>query len=409
VSLRPGLIPTELWEYSAGDVARGISRALGRSDSGEEIVSVPRVGDAVPVRSGRAGVVLALQTLDLRPGSRIGVPLYCCPVVFKAIVAAGHQPRFVDVSPSTFCISPEDLSIKQRDIDALIAVHMFGNVCDVPALQAVMPGMPIVEDCAQSIGSTLRGEPTGRLGDVAVFSFRSGKYLSVGEGGAVFASREALRQRAARLVADLPRIGRAEEMTHVAKSYLRSKLRSRPLYGLAGHAIWETYNRSVSYTSKSPLVVGRAFRSDVALTRDRLADLDRAIEVRRAHADVFARIWERQPITLSREAPATFYNRYQFPLLFPTAAVRDAVAAALMARGIDTAKPYSDIAGVAAAHYGYAGDCRASEQIAQRVLVVPNHEQLSRDDVQRIAYGLATALRDAPQLTATAPPVMTRA
>lgn len=400
--MRPDLIPTELWEYRTSDLVGGIRTALTDAEDRASI-SLPQLGECVPVRSGRAGILLALKTLDLPPNARVGVPLYCCPVVFKAIVAAGHQPRFVDVDPSTLCVSLEDLSVKQAGIDALIVVHMFGNVADVPRLRASLRGQPIVEDCAQSLGSQLRGQPTGRFGDVSVFSFRSGKYLSVGDGGALFTTRDVLRGRATRLVSDLPAISRGEELAHVVRTYARSKLRSRPLYGLVGHALWQTYNRRVSYVSKSPLVVGRAFRSDLVLTRDRLAALGRAIEARRAHADLFSRIWEGQPLTLSREPPPAFYNRYQFPILLPTAALRETVAASLQARGIDTSRPYSDIAAVAAAHYGYTGDCRASEQIAERVLVVPNHERLTPAVVQRIASGVTAALRDATRLATTAP------
>jgi dTDP-4-amino-4,6-dideoxygalactose transaminase len=90
------------------------------------------------------------------------------------------------VEPETYCLSAGDLSAKRSQIDAVIAVHMFGNLCDMPSLQEAAEGKPIIEDCAQSLGSKLDGRPAGSFGTIAAFSFRSGKYLSAGEGRSVF-------------------------------------------------------------------------------------------------------------------------------------------------------------------------------------------------------------------------------
>jgi perosamine synthetase len=168
----PALIPTELWQYSLGDLLRSL-RLAASTIAPFDAFPLPEFGECAPVRSGRAGIVLALRVLDMRPGARVGVPLYCCPVVFKAIVAAGCVPRFIDVDPETFCLSTKDLAAKQQTIDALVAVHMFGNTCDMPALHEVMAGRPIIEDCAQSLGTRLNGRSTGAFGDISVFSFRS--------------------------------------------------------------------------------------------------------------------------------------------------------------------------------------------------------------------------------------------
>src|SRR5262245_6959009 len=134
MGIGPGLVPTELWQYSLGDLLRSF-RLAASTTAPTDTFALPELGQCAPVRSGRAGIVLALRALDVRPGARVGVPLYCCPVVFKAIVAAGCVPRFLDVDPETFCLSPNDVAAKQRTIDTLVAVHMFGNMCDMPPLQ----------------------------------------------------------------------------------------------------------------------------------------------------------------------------------------------------------------------------------------------------------------------------------
>ena len=106
-------------------------------------------------------------------------------MVFKAIRSAGCTPRFIDVDRATCRVSAEDLSSKASTVDAVIAVHTFGHVCDVDQMRDAAPGKPIIEDCAQALGSTLNGRSVGLFGDVAAWSFHSGKYVSVGEGGAL--------------------------------------------------------------------------------------------------------------------------------------------------------------------------------------------------------------------------------
>ncbi len=198
------------------DIIRGMVAALRpRETSG--MLYIPGLGNCIPARSARAAIVAAIKALDLPPGARIGVPLYCCPVVFKAIKAAGCTARFIDVEYSTYCMSAEDLSAKRAQVDAVIAVHMFGNLCDMPSLQEAAQGKPIIEDCAQSLGSKLDGRMAGSFGTIAAFSFRSGKYLSVGEGGALFSRDADIRSRLSQLISEMPVPGRAEECVHVAE------------------------------------------------------------------------------------------------------------------------------------------------------------------------------------------------
>ena len=190
---------------------------------------VPGLGDCIPARSARGAIVAAIQALDLPSGARIGVPLYCCPVVFKAVQEAGCAARFIDVEYSTYCMSGDDLFAKRDQVDAIIAVHMFGNLCDMSRLQEAARGEPIIEDCAQSLGSRYHGRPSGTLGTIGVFSFRSGKYVSAGEGGALFTGDEGLRSRLAQAVSAMPAPDRKEECVHVVSTFLRSILRRRPL------------------------------------------------------------------------------------------------------------------------------------------------------------------------------------
>lgn len=380
------LLPTELWDYGLADLMRGLQTSLlSPHRNPRPAILLPGLGPCLPVRSARAAIVVALKALGLPSGARIGVPLYCCPVVFKAIDAAGCRARFIDVDRDTYCLSAADLARKSSEVDAVVAVHMFGNLCDIQGLRDAAPGMPIIEDCAQALGSRLDGRPAGSLGDIAAFSFQSGKYVSAGGGAALHSSQPGLNPRLSKLVADLPSPSRLEESVHVAKTYLRSCLRSRPLWGLIGARLWELYSDRVSYTSQSPLVLAQIYETDRTTTITRLPRLKSWIEKQRFNANYYARNLRVEPEVLCSERPRAFYNRLQYPLLVPTPEQCDRLVRQLQNDGISVGRPYRNIATVAAAHHGYTGDCPQAERIATTVAVIPCNHALRAADVERVA------------------------
>ncbi len=352
------------------------------------MLCIPGLGNCIPARSGRAGLVAAIKALNLPPGAQIGVPLYCCHVVFKAITAAGCRVRFIDIEPETFCISPEDVSKKRSHIDAVIAVHMFGNLCDMPGLKAAAQGKPIIEDCAQSLGSKLDGRMAGSFGAIAFFSFRSGKYLSAGEGGALFASDADVCSRVSQFTTEMPAPGRGEECAHVVKTYVKSMLRSRPLYGIVGYHLWNILGKKMNLSEKSGIAISQIFRADLAIIRKRLSLLDSAIKRQRANADFYAGTLKLSPGMLCFEKPGTFYNRYHYPVTFPTMEHRDFIADYMFRQQIDTIKYLDNVVDIATKNYGYTGDCPVAEQLSKRVLIMPSYHSLKKRDVQHIAQCL---------------------
>lgn len=383
------LIPRDLWEHSIPDLMGGFG-ALLRSRAEGVTIDLPDLGHCIPVRSGRAGLVVALKALGLRERARVGVPLFCCPVVFSAVVAAGYTPRFVDVDAATFCISPEGFAARQSEIDAAVAVHLFGNACNMPRLQEISGGKPIIEDCAQALGTKRHERPVGMSGAFGVFSFRSGKYLSVGEGAALFCPSDATRSRVTALVQGLPAPDVFAETLHLGKCYLKSLLRTPPLYGLFGHALWHRRNKT---RDEHPTAVasGQIYKSDLAIARRRLRQLPRAIERQREISDFYSRHLQLDGCTLCVEEPGAFYNRYHYPVTFPSKNERDQVADFLFRRGIDTMKYLDEVVSVARRHFGYAGDCPVAEHLAGRVLIIPNYHSLEQSEVEKIAECLNAA------------------
>lgn len=109
------------------------------------------------------------------------------------IVHLGAKPVFVDILPDTWCIDPElaEAAITPRT-KAIIAVHLYGNLCDMDRLLAIGEkyGIPVIEDSAEAIGSIYHGKRAGSMGKFGSFSFHGTKTITTGEGG-IFVTNDA--------------------------------------------------------------------------------------------------------------------------------------------------------------------------------------------------------------------------
>ena len=92
----------------------------------------------------------------------------------------------MDVLPDSWCIDPAlaEAAITPRT-KAIVAVHLYGNLCDMDALMAIgeKHGIPVIEDAAEAIGSIYHGRRAGSIGKFGSFSFHGTKTLTTGEGG----------------------------------------------------------------------------------------------------------------------------------------------------------------------------------------------------------------------------------
>jgi aminotransferase EvaB len=143
---------------------------------------------AIGVANGTDALTLALQAAGVLLGDEvITTPFTAIPTV-SAIIDAGARPVFVDVVPDTFLMDIEAAAAAVTPrTRAILPVHIFGNVVDVPKLRAfVGKGVTIIEDAAQAHGSSIRGRNCGTMGDMGAFSFYPTKNLGAyGDGGAV--------------------------------------------------------------------------------------------------------------------------------------------------------------------------------------------------------------------------------
>ncbi len=148
----------------------------------------------VAVSSGTVALELALRALGVGHGDNVILPSYVCSAPWLAVQRVGAQARIVDINPATYNLDPQQVrNACTTRTRAVIVPHMFGLPADLTTLQSL--GIPLIEDCAQTLGATEQGRAVGTVGLLTICSFYATKLLCTGEGGMVLSNDEALLER----------------------------------------------------------------------------------------------------------------------------------------------------------------------------------------------------------------------
>ena len=164
------------------------------------------VKHCVAVSSCTSGLMMVMRSLEL--SGEIIMPSFTFFATGHAAVWNSLTPVFADCDPNTWTVRPEDVEAKITPAtSAILAVHLYGNPCDVDALTAIARrhGLKLIFDAAHAFGSRYFSKPVGQFGDAEVFSLSPTKLLVAGEGGLVTTNDDILaaRVRAARNYGDL--------------------------------------------------------------------------------------------------------------------------------------------------------------------------------------------------------------
>jgi dTDP-4-amino-4,6-dideoxygalactose transaminase len=144
------------------------------------------VKHCVAVSSCTSGLMMVLRALGL--SGEIIVPSFTFFATGHAILWNGLTPVFANSELDTWNVSPSDIESKITEkTSAILAVHLYGNPCDIPALEGLVRHhhLKLIFDAAHAFGSAYRGKPIGSFGDAEVFSLSPTKLLVAGEGGLV--------------------------------------------------------------------------------------------------------------------------------------------------------------------------------------------------------------------------------
>ncbi len=141
---------------------------------------------AIATSSCTGALHMGLAALGVGPGDEVILADTNWIATAAPITYLGAKPVFVDILPDSWCIDPEKAEAAiTPHTKAIIAVHLYGNLCDMDALLAIgnRYGIPIIEDAAEAIGSIYHGKRAGSMGIFGTFSFHGTKTITTGEGG----------------------------------------------------------------------------------------------------------------------------------------------------------------------------------------------------------------------------------
>jgi dTDP-4-amino-4,6-dideoxygalactose transaminase len=155
----------------------------------QELAEIAGVRHALALSSGTAALHLALVVLGISAGDEVACSSFTFAASANPIRYVGATPVFVDARPDTWTMDPEllDRALRERPIAAVVAVDLYGQCCDYDAIREICErhGVALVQDAAESLGASYKGQSSGSQGDVAAFSFNGNKVITTSGGGAL--------------------------------------------------------------------------------------------------------------------------------------------------------------------------------------------------------------------------------
>ncbi len=155
--------------------------------------------------SGTAAIHLALILLGVSKDDEVLCQTFTFSASANPIVYQGATPVFIDSEPETWNICPvhletaiKDRIAKGKKPKAIIAVHLYGMPCKIEAITAVAQKyeIPIVEDSAEALGSSFKGQKCGTFGTIGILSFNGNKIITTSGGGALVSNSSSVKEEA---------------------------------------------------------------------------------------------------------------------------------------------------------------------------------------------------------------------
>jgi dTDP-4-amino-4,6-dideoxygalactose transaminase len=153
---------------------------------------------AIAVNSGTSALQASLYALNVKKGDEIIIPSFTFVATANAVISTGAKPVFVDILKDNYTMDPDDLQKKiTKKTRAIILVHLYGNVSYVERFSEIAKkhNLSIIEDSAQSLGSTYKGKHTGTFFEMGCYSMYPTKVMTSGEGGIVVTNNKKLRDK----------------------------------------------------------------------------------------------------------------------------------------------------------------------------------------------------------------------
>ena len=325
-----------------------------------EHLGLPRV---LLTNSCTSAISIAVGVLGIGPGDEVIVSTVNFVACASAVIGVGAVPIFADVDPRTLNIAPSEIErLKTRRTKAVFLLHYGGHPSPMDDIRAACGNnIAIIEDSANAVSSSYKGEMCGTLGAAGVFSFDAVKILVMGDGGALVLKDDDAFDRA--------KSYRSLGLSPQSPSGFQTMLKN-------SRQRWWEYDLDA--------VSGKFISNDVlaAIGRVQLKKLPEFIARRR-------QIWNHYQSELAEVAhltcppdplPDTTSSYYLYWIQLP--AGRDELATYLVENDVYTTFRYYPLHLVK--YFG--AECRlpVSEQISETILNLPLHQNLTDDQVQKI-------------------------
>ena len=342
------------------------SRWLGKGNHCEELEKeLARMLDAPRIlltNSGTSAIMIAVRSLEISGGDEVIVSTVNYVTCASALLEAGATPVFADVDPRTLNIEPSEIErLKTPRTKAVILLHYAGHPCPMDEIRAVCgDDIAIIEDSANAVSSSYKGEMCGTMGAAGVFSFDAVKILVMGDGGAL-------------MLKDSDAIERAKSYR-----YLGLSLQTPSGYERMSRNTKRWWEFDLHATS------GRYISNDIlaAIGRVQLEKLPGFIARRRQIWDHYQRELAGVPGLTCPPEPLTGTTSSYYLYWIQLAQGRDELAVFLAENGVYTTFRYYPLHLVKF----FQTQCRlpVAEHINETTLNLPLHQNLSDDDVQMI-------------------------
>lgn len=308
---------------------------------------------AVSCANGSAALHLAYMAF-LEPGDEVLVPSFTFIATASMVTMAGGNPIFCDVDPDTFLI---DLADAEKRITprtrAVAIVHLFGNACDVEAVQAFARknDLIIVWDAAQAHGATFKDKDIGSFDDFVCYSFYPSKNMFVGEGGMICTNN----------------------------SEFENKLRYMRTHGQTGKYYYTMMGLNYRMTDV-----------EAAIGRQQLKRLDEMLAIRRRNAAIFNEGFsDMHGLTPQKVTYDSLHAWHQYCVVIEKESFgidRNELAERLREKGIDTGIHYPrglHQQPIFQELYG-SYNLPVTQSISRKIIALPVHYGLSEEDINRI-------------------------
>jgi dTDP-4-amino-4,6-dideoxygalactose transaminase len=316
----------------------------------QEVARYSQCAHGIACASGTDALLLSLWALGIGPGDEVITTAYSFFASAGVISNMGATPVFVDIDPRTYNLDPLALEAAFTPrTKAVIAVSLYGQCCDVPAVKAVCDRHQafLIEDAAQSIGSEWEGKRSGSMSDFGCFSFFPSKNLgAAGDGGMIVTQSEEFAERL-RILRDHG---------------------SKPKY----------YHSLVGTNSRLDAL-------QAAILRVKLRHLDRWSEGRARNAALYNSLFEGSRAVRPHHDPRTRHIYNQYVIRVPQ---RDGLRAFLTERtiGNEVYYPVPLHLQKCFASLGYkAGDMPNAEAAANDTIALPIYPELTEEQIRYVA------------------------